>query len=99
MIAERRAKAFTAGTVGAVTRGADDEAARSYATEAAKVLQAYLHAAALPAASLNDVLSERRAAQRDPAEEILRTRGGAASFWDVPCAARCMMTTGRRATG
>ena len=49
-VAERRAKAFTAGTVrGAVNRGTGDDAARFYAAEAAKVLQAYFHAAALSA--------------------------------------------------
>jgi hypothetical protein len=46
MVAERRAKAFTAGTVkGAVAGGYGDDAARFYAAEAAKVIQAFLHAA------------------------------------------------------
>ena len=64
MVAERRAKAFTAGTVnGAVTGGHGDDAARFYAAEAAKVLQAYFHAAALTGRTL-----ERRAALgRQPA--------------------------------
>ncbi|ABL81090.1 Type IV secretory pathway VirD4 components-like protein [Nocardioides sp. JS614] len=84
MTAERRAKAFTAGTVGgAVTRGAGDEAARFYAAEAAKVLQAYFHAAALEGASLDDVLmwiaDPHNATQP---EEILRTHPGSAPFWD-----------------
>lgn len=84
MTAERRAKAFTAGTVrGAVTRGSGDEAARFYAAEGAKVLQAYFHAAALSGGSLEDVLGwiadPHNAGQP---EEILRTHQGAARFWD-----------------
>ena len=84
MTAERRAKAFTAGTVrGAVTRGAVDEAARFYAAEGAKVLQAYFHAAALSGGTLEDVL--RWIADPPNAtqpEEVLRTHSGAAPFWD-----------------
>ena len=84
MLAERRAKAFTAGTVrGAVNRGAGDDAARFYAAEGAKVLQAYLHAAALSGATIEDVLGwladPHNAGQP---EEILRTHPGAAPFWD-----------------
>lgn len=84
MVAERRAKAFTAGTVGgAVTRGTGDEAARFYAAEGVKVPQAYFHAAALAGASLDDVLTwladPHNAGQP---EEILRTHPGAAPFWD-----------------
>lgn len=84
MTAERRAKAFTAGTVeGAVTHGSGDEAARFYAAEAAKVLQTYFHAAALAGASLDDVLlwiaDPHNATQP---EEILRTHPAAATFWD-----------------
>src|SRR5665811_1910412 len=57
MVAERRAKAFTAGTVkGAVAAGAGDSAARFYAAEGAKVLQAYFHAAALTGRSIEHVL-------------------------------------------
>jgi len=57
MLAERRAKAFTAGTVkGAIHAGTGDTAARFYAAEAAKVLQAYFHAAALTGRTLDDVL-------------------------------------------
>jgi type IV secretion system protein VirD4 len=84
MVAERRAKAFTAGTVrGAVTKGTGDEAARFYAAEGAKVLQAYFHAAALTGATLERVLEW----VADPLnavhpEEILRTHPGAALFWD-----------------
>ncbi len=84
MTAERRAKAFTAGTVGgAVSHGTGDEAARFYAAEAAKVLQAYFHAAALAGASLDDVLlwvAEPHNATQP--EEILRTHAAAATFWD-----------------
>jgi len=56
VVAERRAKAFTAGTVrGAVAGGYGDDAARFYAAEAAKVVQAFFHAAALTGRSLDDV--------------------------------------------
>ncbi|MFZ0159266.1 MAG: hypothetical protein WAL50_09580 [Kineosporiaceae bacterium] len=48
LVAERRAKEFTAGTVrSAIAGGHTDDAARFYAAEAAKVLQAFFHAAAL----------------------------------------------------
>ena len=57
MVAERRAKAFTAGTIkGASGGGYGDDAARFYAAEAAKVIQAFFHAAALTGRSLDDVL-------------------------------------------
>jgi type IV secretion system protein VirD4 len=57
MVAERRAKAFTAGTIKATLGGGyGDDAARFYAAEAAKVLQAFFHAAALTGRSLDDVL-------------------------------------------
>ena len=57
LVAERRAKAFTAGTIKArVGGGHGDDAARFYAAEAAKVIQAYFHAAALTGRSLDDVL-------------------------------------------
>jgi type IV secretion system protein VirD4 len=84
MVAERRAKAFTAGTVrGAVSRGAGDDAARFYAAEGAKVLQGYFHAAALEGHSVDRVLTwladPRNAAEP---EEILRTHPSAARFWD-----------------
>jgi type IV secretion system protein VirD4 len=85
MQAERRAKAFTAGTVkGAVDVGrAGDDAARFYAAEGAKVLQAYFHAAALTGRSLEHVLEW----VADPLsattpEEILRNHPHAAPFWD-----------------
>jgi type IV secretion system protein VirD4 len=85
MVAERRAKAFTAGTVtGAVTgSGSSDSAARFYAFEAAKVLQAYLHAAALTGRSLEHVLewAAHPQAASQPAD-ILRAHPHAAPFWD-----------------
>lgn len=83
MVAERRAKAFTAGTVkGAVQDGHGDDAARFYAAEAAKVLQGYFHAAALTGRTLDDVLrwvSNPQAASEP--SEILREHPHAAPFW------------------
>lgn len=82
MVAERRAKAFTAGTVkgGAATHG--DDAARFYAAEAAKVAQAYFHAAALAGRTLDDVLqwvaNPRKASEPS---EILREHPHAERFW------------------
>lgn len=84
LVAERRAKAFTAGTVkGAVAGGHADDAARFYAAEAAKVLQGYFHAAALTGRSLEHVLAwvAKPLATSDPTE-ILRQHPHAASFWD-----------------
>jgi len=100
LIAERRAKAFTAGTVrGAVAGGAGDDAARFYAAEGAKVLQAFFHAAALTGRTLDHVLEwvadPRNAFQP---EEILRTHPRAERFWDGCCAERCMVMTAPRAT-
>ena len=82
LVAERRAKAFTAGTVkGAVAGGHGDAAARFYAAEAAKVLQGFFHAAALTGGSLEDVLRwvARPLAATQPTE-ILREHPHAASF-------------------
>ena len=84
LVAERRAKAFTAGTVkGAVAGGHADDAARFYAAEAAKVLQGYFHAAALTGRTLEHVLSwvAKPLAASEPTE-ILREHPHAASFWD-----------------
>lgn len=83
VVAERRAKAFTAGTVtGAVAGGHGDDAARFYAAEAAKVIQAYFHAAALTGRTLEAVLrwvaSPRSATEPT---EILREHPHAAPFW------------------
>jgi type IV secretion system protein VirD4 len=83
MVAERRAKAFTAGTVkGAVHGGHGDDAARFYAAEAAKVIQAYFHAAALTGRSLQEVLRwvANPMSTTDPTE-ILREHPHAAPFW------------------
>jgi len=80
MLAERRAKAFTAGTVKGSSH--TDDAARFYAAEAAKVIQALLHAAALTGRGLDDVLgwvASPRAAT-EPAE-VLRSHPHAAPFW------------------
>jgi hypothetical protein len=83
-IAERRAKAFAAGTVtGAVTGGRQDNAARFYAAETAKVLQGFLHAAALTGRTLEHVLEwvANPVAAEQPAE-ILQQHPHAARFWD-----------------
>src|SRR3954465_9846652 len=83
-IPERRAKAFAAGTVtGAVTGGRQDNAARFYAAETAKVLQGFLHAAALTGRTLEHVLEwvANPVAAEQPAE-ILQQHPHAARFWD-----------------
>ncbi|MBW8173981.1 TraM recognition domain-containing protein [Ornithinimicrobium sp. Arc0846-15] len=83
IVAERRAKAFTAGTVkGAMAEGSGDQAARFYAGEAAKVIQSYFHAAALTGRTLEDVL-QWVANPLNAAEpfDILREHPGAAPFW------------------
>ncbi len=83
LVAERRAKAFTAGTVkGAVHGGAGDDAARFYAHEAAKVIQGYFHAAALTGRTLEDVLRwvASPMSTTDPTE-ILREHPYAAPYW------------------
>ncbi len=84
MLAERRAKAFAAGTVtGAVAGGRNDSAARFYAAETAKVLQGFFHAAALTGRTLEHVLEwvANPVAAEQPAE-ILRQHPHAARFWD-----------------
>jgi type IV secretion system protein VirD4 len=83
VIAERRAKAFTAGTVkGAVAGGYGDDAARFYAAEAAKVIQAFFHAAALTGRSLDDVLRwvANPSIASEPGE-ILRAHPHSAPYW------------------
>src|SRR5829696_6567759 len=83
VIAERRAKAFTAGTVkGAVAGGYGDDAARFYAAEAAKVIQAFFHAAALTGRSLDDVLGwvANPSIASEPGE-ILREHPHSAPYW------------------
>ena len=83
MVAERRAKAFTAGTMhGAASHGSGDAAARFYAAEAAKVLMAYFHAAALTGKNLDDVLEwvAKPLATSEP-EEILRNHPATDRLW------------------
>jgi type IV secretion system protein VirD4 len=83
-IAEKRAKAFAAGTVtGSVSGGRQDSAARFYAAETAKVLQGFLHAAALTGRSIEHVLEwvANPIAAELPAE-ILQQHPHAARFWD-----------------
>lgn len=83
-VAEKRAKAFAAGTVtGAVSGGRQDGAARFYAAETAKVLQGFLHAAALTGRTLDHILEwvANPVAAEQPAE-ILRQHPHAARFWD-----------------
>ena len=82
MIAERRAKAFAAGTVAGAASSSGDNAARFYAAEAAKVLQGYFHAAALTGRSIADVLDwVANPRQASLPEEMLRTHPHAAPFW------------------
>ena len=81
--AERRAKAFGAGTVHTLSNNSDGGAAsRFYTAEAAKVLQCYLHAAALAGHTLETVLRWVANPQgtNEPAE-ILLDHPGAAPFW------------------
>ena len=83
MVAERRAKAFTADTAkGSINAGHGDSAARFYAAEAAKGLQAYFHAAALTGRTLEAVLRwvAQPLATTEPSE-ILREHPHAAPFW------------------
>ncbi len=82
-VAERRAKAFTAGTIKAgASSGSGDAAARFYAAQSAKVLQCYFHAAALAGHSLDRLLEwvARPQATHEP-EEILLNHPGSAHFW------------------
>jgi type IV secretion system protein VirD4 len=83
MVAERRAKAFATGTIkGAVAGGYGDDAARFYVAEAAKVIQAFFHAAALTGRTLDHVLRwvANPSIATDPAE-ILREHLHAAPYW------------------
>ena len=83
MLAERRAKAFAAGTIKGSSLQSPDEAARFYAGECAKVLQAYFHAAALAECSLDELLEWVAAPQQHSRpEEILRTHPDAEPLWD-----------------
>ena len=83
VVAERRARAFTAGSIrGAVAGGHEDSAARFYGAEAAKVLQSFFHAAALTGRTLEHVLDwvANPLGTTDPLE-ILREHPDAAPFW------------------
>jgi len=82
-VATRRAKAFCAGTVlGASVDGGDPAAARANAAAAAKVLQCYLHAAALTGHTVDHVLTwvADPAASNVP-EQILREHPDAEPHW------------------
>ncbi len=82
MTAERRAKAFTAGTIQGSSHGSGDAAARFYASEAAKVLMGYFHAAALTGQDLDAVLGwvAKPLATSEP-EEILRRHPHSDPLW------------------
>ena len=83
LVAERRAKAFTNGTIHhATTGGSGDAAARFYAAEAAKVVACYLHAAALVGHHLDRVLrwAANPTGTAEPAD-ILREHPHAAPHW------------------
>ena len=83
MVAERRAKAFSAGTIKGATPQSSDQAARFYAGECSKVLMAYFHAAAISGTSLDEVLMWVSSPREYPqAEEILRTHPDAEPLWD-----------------
>ena len=82
-VAERRAKAFAAGTIRSSSSQDGDHAARFYAGECAKVLQAYFHAADLAELTLDDVLRwVANPRQHLRPEEILRTHPDAEPHWD-----------------
>jgi type IV secretion system protein VirD4 len=82
-VATRRAKAFCAGTVlGASLDGGDPATARANAAQAAKVLQCYLHAAALTGRTVDHVLTwVADPAASDVAEKILREHPHAEPHW------------------
>lgn len=83
LAAERRAKAFTNGTIrNATTGGSGDSAARFYAAEAAKVVACYLHAAALVGHRIDRVLRwvANPHGTAEPAD-ILREHPHAAPHW------------------
>lgn len=79
MIAQRRAKAFCAGSVLKSTQ--DDSAAKFYAAEAAKVLQGWFHAAALSGGTIEDVTQwAADPTHADEALEVLR-QPNATPYW------------------
>jgi len=77
--AQRRAHAFTTGLT---TKGGDNDAARFYTAEAAKVIAGFLHAAALTDHTLDQLLRwvANPAGATEPVE-ILRTHPEAARHW------------------
>ena len=82
MVSERRAKAFTAGTIPGTSHGSGDAAARFYAAEAAKVLMAYFHAAALTGKTLDDLLAwVAKPLSTSQPEEILRRHPQSDPLW------------------
>lgn len=82
IVAERRAKAFTAGTIRNSSHTSGDNAARFYAAEAAKVLQCYFHAAALAGHTLDRMLEwVARPLATHEAGEILLNHPGSAPLW------------------
>ena len=71
------------GTIKGATSQSSDQAARFYAGECAKVLQAYFHAAAIAGIGLDEVLMWVSSPREYPqAEEILRTHPAAEPLWD-----------------
>jgi type IV secretion system protein VirD4 len=82
-VATRRAKAFCAGTVlGASVDGGDPATARANAAAAAKVLQCYLHAAALTGHTVDHVLTwVADPVASDVPEQILREHPDAEPHW------------------
>ena len=80
MTAERRAKAFIAGTIKVGDGGGS--ASHFYAAEASKVLQCYFHAAALTGANLDQIIDWVKAplATHQPSE-ILLNHPAAARHW------------------
>ena len=99
MVSERRAKAFTAGTIHGTSHGSGDAAARFYAAEAAKVLMAYFHAAALTGKTLDDLLAwVAKPLSTSQPEEILRRHPHSDPLWAGSCKARCAVTNARART-
>lgn len=82
LLAEKRAKAFAAGKAGGHSSSERDSAAQFYAAEAAKVAQAYFHAAALAGLGVDQIM-EWVSMPRESAQplEILRSAPAAASLW------------------
>lgn len=75
MVAQRRAKAFCAGTI--LKSAQEDSAARFYAAEAAKVLQGWFHAAALAGYTVERIT--QWAADPTHAQEALTVLNGPAA--------------------